>query len=140
MNCCLLGSVFWKMEAPIIRLSGKNISISWHLVKICKSSFLLIRNVIWSILVATPEMKNQEILSCRQVEILLITNALYQLVNHLFNRLMGIIHICHKEPLTMGCEIHLESLLYQMYQRPSILPFCESQCLGTSLSRTQSFC
>lgn len=29
----------------------------------------------------------------------------------------------------MGCEIHLESLLYQLYQIPSIPSFGESQCL-----------
>lgn len=33
----------------------------------------------------------------------------------------------------MGCEIHLESLLYQMYQIPSIPPFGESQCLHEQL-------
>lgn len=36
---------------------------------------------------------------------------------------------CHKELLTMGCEINLESLLYQMYYIPSIPLFVEIQCL-----------
>lgn len=38
---------------------------------------------------------------------------------------------CHKEPLTIGCEIYLES---QMYQMPSIPPFVKVQCLHELLS------
>lgn len=34
----------------------------------------------------------------------------------------------------MGCEIHLDSLLYQVYQIPSIPPIGESQCLNEQLS------
>lgn len=33
----------------------------------------------------------------------------------------------------MGCESHSESLLYKMYQIPSIPPFGESQCLHEQL-------